>query len=150
MSNYKLIHVDTLEVTMCKKYTIGGFEYYVKSDNELDATQLGISNHFYQILNNTIATTNKDLHLCPQVVDYLQYLAEKASSKDDFVSEKSFKLGYQKHSETHSLSDKEVFRFFVCFLNNPQLTSGTMGKKLDMKKTLEIFKSTLPTKVYYR
>lgn len=155
MSKYELIHIDTLESVMCKKYTIGGFDYYVKANNELDATQLGALNHFYQILNNTIATTNSDLDLLPQVVDevFLEWdnsLKSQLKSMDKSLlydyptGRNAFFWGYKSHAETHSLSDKEVFRFLAWFLNNPKLINSTMTK------TLALFKSTLPIKVYYK
>lgn len=137
------------EVSKCTKIGIANIYYFDEMSmsfgiNELKAHKL-------------IATTNTSLQ-CPQVVDdYYRYIIlwkkcfnEKEKSMgnshlyDHITGRQAFRWGYKAHSETHSLSDEEVIRFAWWVLNNPQSTSGTM------KATLEIFKSTLPIKVYYR
>lgn len=153
-SKYELIHIDTLDSVMCEKYTFGGHDYYMKENYKIYA---GAAEHLYHIMLNSVATNNPDSG-CPQMVDYVEYLAELHSSDVwgmhvDVIdidsngtrgdnSIKDYKVGYQKHSETHSLSDEEVIKF----VSNVDFKGGI----LTPKELLEIFKSTLPIKVYYK
>lgn len=163
VSKYELIHIDTLESVMCEKITIEGENYYYRELGIIEQSEINgtiietLKIKVNDIEKRLIATTNTSLQ-CPQVVDdYYRYIIlwnkcfnEKEKSMgnshlyDHITGRQAFRWGYKAHSETHSLSDEEVIRFAWWVLNNPQSTSGTM------KATLEIFKSTLPIKVYYR
>lgn len=171
MNKYQLIHIDTLESVMCEKYIVDGYDCYRKYDENALSSDLKYSPH---VLENTIATTNTSLQ-CPQVVDYVEYLAELHSSLVwgsfvDIIDEnsndtrgynsiKDYIDGYQKHSETHILSDEDVLEFNIWLVDNYfELGKGVWGDNPDFetanrfttKELLVAFKQTLPIKVYYR
>lgn len=161
---YQLIHIDTNEVTMCEKITIEGKDYYCNKDipkkyyiEDTSTIREPVTDdiHYWGSrfsYNNIIATTNTSLQ-CPQVIDevFLEWdnsLKSQLKSMDKSLlydyptGRNAFFWGYKSHSETHSLSDEEV----VQFVSNVDFKGGI----LNPKELLEIFKSTLPTKVYYR
>lgn len=169
---YQLMDIETNEVTMCEKYTNNGFDYYLNYDDvkKGDWFLKPVKNYIPKRFKprspidsvgidtlKVIATTNTSLQ-CPQVVDYVDELANEYLSirchknlntldEENLVKE-GYIDGYHKHSETHSLSDEEVVMFAKFVVKN----------RLDMEQffmptydeLLQQFKSTLPTKVYYR
>jgi len=173
---YKLIHIDTLEVTLCDKITFKGNDYYVIKTDDLD-----MFTYYVDIIENTIefegdsdevdinpnwrkviTTTNTSLQ-CPQVVDYVEELAESnyGTDIDSYRSSKPYDLegdrkqgfvkGYQKHSETYNLSDEEVLEFAEYSVKNI-LYNDENGILIvrTYNELLTQFKSTLPAKIYYR
>ena len=171
---YKLIHIDTLEVTLCEKITIDNEDYYVSIEKKHNGyvyntllTQLETmfeGKNFVDAYKGLIATTNTSL-LCPQVVDYVEELAEShyGTDIDSYRSSKPFDLegdrkqgfvkGYQKHSETHSLSNEEVCLFAEYFYNYWNDMTSEEFIHSECKNTTQLltqFKSTLPIKIYFR
>ncbi len=117
---------------------------------------------FSDMYKGLIATTNTSLQ-CPQVVDYVEELFKKECgeivSDIDNVYLNGLIEGYQKHSETHSLSDEEVIKFTNwCTDNYFESGVGTwidnpdfdIANRFTTKELLMLFKSTIPIKVYYR
>ena len=198
IKQYQLIHLDTKEVTMCEKITIYGKDYFY-SPIKIEESLIDSNVHIF-ISNNEmikclaggnigrvktigeyyliIATINTSLQ-CPQVVDYVEelaneylaisneYLAMKFHKNLNTLEEENlvkegFSDGFYKHSEKHSLSDKEcclfldwyndIFLNYLCGLDtdeNYEKYKHLKHKGVN-KEVLEIFKQTLPTKVYYR
>lgn len=156
--NYKLIHIDTLEVTMCEKYTFGGHDYYMKGNYQFRG---GAAEHLYHIMLNSVATTNPNTG-CPQVVDYVFHKwknrfneEEKSMGNshlyDHSTGREAFFWGYESHSETHSFSDEEVCMFAKFALENVLYEDDNKKlQKRSFEELLTLFKLTLPTKVYYR
>lgn len=176
---YQLIHIDNGQVTMCEKKTIKGEDYYVSDDkiniynlfivNDVIHKCIGLHKVYGDIESDNglcyditkckklIATTNTSLQ-CPQVVDYVEELAEQATCDDFFTNineEHRHKLrfiqGYSEHSETHSLSDEESCMFAEYAVKN--MFYADENRSLVARTYSELFtlfKSTLPTKVYYR
>jgi hypothetical protein len=143
MSNqYKLIHIDTLEETLCEKITIEGKDYYVvdyhidnhwkikKSDNSISSSS-SIRESGYNNYYTIIATTNTSLQ-CPQVVDYEEELADK---------------GYRRYIAFC----KEDILHFVKWSKYYKLLDNTKSdSEYSYEELFNLFKSTLPTKIYYR
>jgi hypothetical protein len=187
MNKYQLIHINTLEVTMCEKinkHYVSGDDFHNKNLKPLDFAYHWKRNEIVQVeslnketgiwickkgtycdrykLKKVIATTNTSLQ-CPQVVDYVEYLAESnyGTDIDSYRGGKPYDLerdrkqgfvtGYQKHSKTHSLSDEDVLQLIQSLKDYTHESHNILGHdEREPEEFLETFKSTLPTKVYYR
>ena len=151
---------------MCEKITIDGEDYYTHEDLYMDTDEVyySVEENSRRIVKYTkhisdgylgrpvLATTDTSLQ-CPQVVNYAEYLAEShyGTEIDSYRSSNPFDLegdrkqgfvkGYQQHSETHSLGDEEVIMFAKYAIDTDIVS---------YEKSLQQFKSTLPTKIYYR
>lgn len=178
---YQVIHIDTNDVAMCEKITIDGKDYYVNNDEiPYGEYYISLEDNYatepktrYVIYNRgvglngsnpklTIATTNTLLQ-CPQVVNYVEELANNSNGYNVYAKEikdpvfnEGFITGFNQHSETHSLSDEEVKLYTTWLL---KLSKNTyIVKHIDFDgsdsyiadEVLKVFKQTLPTKVYYR